>query len=100
MRLCLKFSLRKPYITGLVTTEVMAIRWQKANIISIILLLDSELSNGSNVSMRMLNMFRGAQDTKKMMVTVMSILLVFLLRSICLDLLWEERGRLLCRLRH
>ena len=87
MRLCLKFSLRKPYITGLVTTEVMAIRWQKANIFNIILLLDSELSKGSNVSIRMLNKFNGAQDTKKMIVTVISILFVFLLRSICLDLL-------------
>ena len=83
----MKFSLRKPYITGLVTTEVMAIRWQKANIFNIILLLDSELSKGSNVSIRMLNKFNGAQDTKKMIVTVISILFVFLLRSICLDLL-------------
>ena len=87
MRLCLKFSLRKPYMTWLVTTDVIAIKWQKANIFNIILLLDSELSNGSNVSMRMLNKFSGAQDTKKMIVTVMSILFVFLLRSICLDLL-------------
>ena len=83
----MKFSLRKPYITGLVTTEVMAIRWQKANIFNIILLLDSELSKGSKVSIRMLNKFNGAQDTKKMIVTVISILFVFLLRSICLDLL-------------
>ena len=82
----MKFLLRKPYMTGLVTTEVMAIRWQKANIFNIIFLLDSELSNG-NVSIRMLNKFSGAQDTKKMIVTVMSILFVFLRRSICLDLL-------------
>ena len=72
---------------GLVTTEVMAIRWQKAKIFNIMFMLGSELSNSSNVSMRMLNKFSGAQDTKKMIVTVMSILLVFLLRSICLDLL-------------
>ena len=27
---CLKFSLRKPYMTGLVQTEVIARRWQEA----------------------------------------------------------------------
>ena len=46
--------------------------------------------------MRMLKRLSGAQDTKKMMVTVISIRLVFFLRSIWRDLRWEERGRLLC----
>ena len=56
----------------------------------------SVLSNGSKMSMRMLKRLSGAQDTKKMMVTVISIRLVFFLRSIWRDRRWEERGRLLC----
>ena len=56
----------------------------------------SVLSNGSKISRRMLKRLSGAQDTKKMIVTVISIRLVFFLRSICRDLRWEERGRLLC----
>ena len=79
----LKLSLRKPYITGLVTTLVMPDKWQRANMVSILL----ELSNILNASIRMLNKLRGAQDTKKIIVTVISILFVLLLRAICLDLL-------------
>ena len=79
----LKLSFRKPYITGLVTTLVIPDRWQRANMVSILL----ELSNILNASIRMLNKLRGAQDTKKIIVTVISILFVLLLRAICLDLL-------------
>ena len=86
-RLCLKFSLRKPYMIGLEQTEVMADRWQPANSISITFLSSSLLSKGSKVSMTMLRMLRGAQERKKMTLTVISILLVFLLLCICLALL-------------
>ena len=86
-RLCLKFSFRKPYMMGLEQTELMAERWQQAKKTNMTLVSSSLFLNGSKISIMILKMLRGAQERKKMTLTVMSILLVFLLRSICRALL-------------
>ena len=75
---------------GLEHTEVMADKWQKAKIFNMVLVSSSVFSKGSKMSKTMLNILSGAQDRKKMIVTVINILFVFFLLSICLVLLWEE----------
>ena len=73
---CLKFSLRKPYMMGLEHTEVIADRWQNAKTISIIFVSSSSLlSNGSKMSRTILKILRGAQDRKNITVTMINILL-------------------------
>ena len=81
---------------GLEQTELIAERWQQANSSNITLVSASLFWNGSKISMIMLKMLRGAQDMKKMTLTVMSILLVFFLLSIWQALLCEERFWLAC----
>ena len=85
---------------GLEQTEVMAERWQAENIISITFLSSSLLPKGSSVSMTMLSMLRGAQDRKKMTLTVIRIVLIFFLRTICRDRRCEERLWLVWPVRH